>query len=63
MITPPVGSNLYVACNIANIKFENLVKAVTPYVVVLLIALLLITYVEPISMFLVPAKALASFGF
>ncbi|MFA7130043.1 MAG: TRAP transporter large permease [Sphaerochaeta sp.] len=63
MITPPVGSNLYVACNIANIKFENLVKAVTPYVVILLIDLLLITYVEPISMFLVPAKALASFGF
>lgn len=63
MITPPVGSNLYVACNIANIKFENLVKSVTPYVVILLIDLLLITYVEPISMFLVPAKALASFGF
>ena len=63
MITPPVGSNLYVACNIAGIKFEKLVHAVIPYVVVLLIALLLITFVEPISMFLVPDKALASFGF
>ncbi|MDC7240380.1 MAG: TRAP transporter large permease [Spirochaetales bacterium] len=63
MITPPVGSNLYVACNIADIKFEKLVHAVIPYVVVLIIALLLITFVEPISMFLVPDKALASFGF
>lgn len=52
MITPPVGSCLYVACNIANIKFEQLVKAVVPYIVVLLIALLLVTYVEPISLFL-----------
>lgn len=63
MITPPVGSNLYVACNIADIKFENLVKSVMPYTIVLMITLLLITYVEPISMFLVPDKALASFGF
>jgi C4-dicarboxylate transporter DctM subunit len=63
MITPPVGSNLYVACNIADIKFEKLVHAVTPYVIVLLVVLLLITFVEPISMFLVSDKALASFGF
>ncbi|MDY0290037.1 MAG: TRAP transporter large permease [Sphaerochaeta sp.] len=63
MITPPVGSNLYVACNIANIKFEKLVQAVTPYVIALVIVLLMVTYIEPISMFLIPAKALASFGF
>ena len=63
MITPPVGSNLYVACNIADIKFEKLVHAVTPYVIVLLVVLMLITFIEPISMFLVSDKALASFGF
>ncbi len=63
MITPPVGSCLYVACNTANIRFEPLVRAVTPYIVVLIIALLLVTYVEQISMFPIPAKALAAFGF
>jgi C4-dicarboxylate transporter DctM subunit len=63
MITPPVGSCLYVACNTANISFERLVRAVIPYIVVLLIVLVLVTYVEPISMFLVPKKALVSFGF
>lgn len=52
MITPPVGSCLYVACNIADLKIEQLVKAVVPYIIALLIALMLITYVEPISMFL-----------
>ena len=63
MITPPVGSCLYVACNLAEIKFENLVRAVIPYLLVLIVVLLLVTYVEPISMFLVPKKALAAFGF
>lgn len=63
MVTPPVGSCLYVACNTANISFERLVRAVVPYVLVLIVVLLLVTYVEPISMFLVPDKALAAFGF
>lgn len=53
MITPPVGSCLYVACNISNIKFETLVRAVIPYIVVLVVALMMITYIEPISMFLI----------
>ncbi|MDR2588288.1 MAG: TRAP transporter large permease [Spirochaetales bacterium] len=50
MITPPVGSCLYVACNIAGVKFEALVKACVPYLIVLGIALLMISYIEPIAM-------------
>ncbi|MCC8189832.1 MAG: TRAP transporter large permease [Planctomycetes bacterium] len=53
MITPPVGSCLYVACNISDIKFETLVRAILPYIAVLFLSLILITYIEPISMFLV----------
>ena len=53
MITPPVGNCLYVACNIADIKFEALVKAIMPYLIALIISLLAITYIEPISMTLV----------
>jgi C4-dicarboxylate transporter DctM subunit len=33
MITPPVGNCLYVGCNIAKIKFEQLVKATVPYII------------------------------
>jgi C4-dicarboxylate transporter DctM subunit len=55
MITPPVGNCLYVACNIANIKFEPLVKAIVPYMIVLILSLFLITYIEPISMTLANA--------
>jgi C4-dicarboxylate transporter DctM subunit len=50
MITPPVGSCLYVACNVANVKFEPLVRTCVPYLVVLAIALLMVTYIAPISM-------------
>jgi len=53
MVTPPVGSCLYVACNITNLRFEELVKAIVPYLVALVISLLLITFIEPISMFLI----------
>lgn len=52
MITPPVGSCLYVACNVVGIKFEKLVKAVVPYIIVLLIAVFVTTYFEPLSLFL-----------
>lgn len=31
-ITPPVGNNLFVAANIANVKYESLVKYVLPYI-------------------------------
>ncbi|MDO4547251.1 MAG: TRAP transporter large permease [Clostridia bacterium] len=53
MVTPPVGNCLYVACNIANLKFETIVKAIIPYLVALFIALMAVTYIEPISMALI----------
>lgn len=53
MITPPVGNCLYVGCNIAKVKFENLVKATMPYIIMEIIALLLITYIEAIPLGLV----------
>ena len=36
-----------------NLSFEQISKACLPYIIVLTIALLLITYVEPISMGLI----------
>ena len=53
MITPPVGACLYVACNISGVSFEDLVKSILPYLLALVISLLIVTYVEPISMFLI----------
>lgn len=51
-ITPPVGACLYVACNLGNLKLEALVKAILPYLAALVAAIVVITYIEPISLFL-----------
>lgn len=53
MITPPVGNCLYVACGLGKLSFEEISKACLPYVLVLTIALLLITYVDPIALGLI----------
>lgn len=49
-ITPPVGVNLFVACGIGNIPFAQLVKKIVPFLIVLLIGLVLITYIPAISL-------------
>jgi len=45
LLTPPVGWNLYIISELANIPFSRIVKAVVPLLLPLLIALLVITYV------------------
>lgn len=49
-MTPPVGLNLFVACSIGDIKFSRLVKNIWPFLIVMLVALLVTTYFEPIAM-------------
>lgn len=51
-ITPPVGVNLYVACNIANISLKQISRAIGPFLIASLIALLLITYIPAVSLWL-----------
>ena len=51
-VTPPVGVNLYVAAPMAGINLKEISKAVVPFVIASLIALLLITYIPQISLFL-----------
>ena len=52
LITPPVGINLYVACNIAKVPVSALVQKIVPFVIAGVVALLLITYIPAISLFL-----------
>lgn len=51
-MTPPVGLNLFVACSIGDIEFSKLVKNIWPFLVAMLIALVVITYCEPVAMFI-----------
>lgn len=50
--TPPVGVNLYVACGIGNISLSRISKAVVPFIIASIIALIFITYIPAITMIL-----------
>lgn len=50
MSTPPLGVNLFVACGIAKISIEQITKAIVWLLIANIIALFMITYIEPISM-------------
>ena len=50
--TPPVGVNLFVACGISKVSLERISRAVLPFVLVEVAALLVITYVPALSTFL-----------
>lgn len=49
-ITPPVGVNLFVACGIGGVQFTELVRKIIPFLLVLLVALLLISFIPSISL-------------
>jgi len=52
MITPPVGLNLYVASGISRLGLTETTKACAPWILVMMLYLILITYVPIISLWL-----------
>ena len=52
LVTPPVGSTLFVGCAIGRIKIEKMVKPLLPFYLFMLLTLMLITYIPSISMWL-----------
>jgi C4-dicarboxylate transporter DctM subunit len=55
MITPPVGLNLFVTSGVAGMPLMRVVKAAAPFLAVLFVFLILVTYVPVISTYL-PTK-------
>lgn len=53
MVTPPVGINLFVASNIANIRLEHIVRAIIPFIIILIVDVLIISFIPSISLLLV----------
>jgi tripartite ATP-independent transporter DctM subunit len=51
-ITPPVAVNLYVAANIARVPVAEVSRWAVPFALALLVALLLVTYVPALSLWL-----------
>ena len=50
LVTPPVGTVLFVGCAVAKIRMEDTLKTVWPFYLALLAALFLVTYIPAISM-------------
>ena len=49
-ITPPVGVNLFVGSSISGISLEALSKAIIPFIIVMVIVLLIITFIPFLSL-------------
>jgi C4-dicarboxylate transporter DctM subunit len=51
-ITPPVALNLYVAANLADISMERISRSAVPFIFTLIVALLIVTYIPSLSLWL-----------
>ena len=51
-VTPPVALNLYVAANLAGISMERISRAAVPFILALFAALLIVTYIPGLSLWL-----------
>ena len=61
MFTPPFGLNLFVASSVGDVTYGEAVKGALPFIAVALVALVLITYVPEVSMWL-PSQAYEGVG-
>jgi TRAP-type C4-dicarboxylate transport system permease large subunit len=52
IITPPIGIGLYTICAITGLRLEAVIKSTAVFLPTLFIALLLITYIAPLSTWL-----------
>ncbi|MEP4194416.1 MAG: TRAP transporter large permease [Aliishimia sp.] len=52
LCTPPVGTCLFVGCAVGKIKIEEALKSIWPFYLAILFALILVTYVPAVSLWL-----------
>lgn len=57
-VTPPLGANLFMACQISDIKFDDIAKSIVPWILVMIIVLMLVTYIPGITLWLPRAMGL-----
>ena len=51
-VTPPIGVNLFVASSLTDVPVMDIAKKAMPMIIMFLVALLLITYIPQISLYL-----------
>ena len=50
MVTPPFGVNLFAACTVARISLDRIIKDLIPFICVILVCLMVISYVPQLSL-------------
>jgi len=50
-LTPPFGSMMFTVCSIVEVKLEDFLKEVWPFIIALVLVLLMVTYSEGIALF------------
>ncbi|MGB3275927.1 MAG: TRAP transporter large permease [Castellaniella sp.] len=51
MVTPPFGVNLFAACTVAKVPIERLIRPLLPFVGVVMVCLMVITYWSDLSLY------------
>ncbi len=51
-ITPPFGSMMFTTCSVTQVRVSDFIREIWPFIIALLLALLVVTYVPSIVMFL-----------
>lgn len=52
LVTPPVGSVLFVGCAVGNAKPEQVIRTIWPFYLALILVMLLVAYVPALSLWL-----------
>jgi len=52
LLTPPVGSTLFVGCAVGNVKLEEVMRCIWPFYAVMFAVLMLVTYIPVLSLWL-----------
>lgn len=52
MCTPPVGVNLFISCKIADISLIRITKGILPFLLLIIVDLLIISFIPQISLFI-----------
>ena len=52
LLTPPVGTVLFIGSAVSGVKIESIVKATLPFYLAMIITLLLLAFLPPVSLFL-----------
>lgn len=50
-LTPPFGSMMFTVCSIVDVKLEDFIKDVWPFILALMVVLILVTYSEGVALF------------